>query len=237
MNFFKKFFTSIIDLFYPRHCAGCQRALLEKEKFLCAGCEQQLQPLTAPCCQVCSFPLVSVDLPTCSNCAERKLHFIAGVSAFRYQGLMQELLARYKYGHDQSLRPLLQELIVAALQDERLQGVNFAGVVPVPLHPLRERERGFNQVLPLAQEIAKQKKLPLQFLLKRKNPTRFQASFNRQKRLENLEGVFALRLPQQVHGNYLLVDDVLTTGSTLDECSKILLEAGAQGVWAVVLAR
>jgi ComF family protein len=172
----------------------------------------------------------------CSNCAERKLHFVAGVSAFRYQGLMKELLARYKYGRDQYLKQLLQQLIVRALQEKRLQEIVFAAVVPVPLYPLRERERGFNQALPLAEEVARSKQIPLRLLLKRVTPTVFQAASNRQKRLQNLEHAFALRRPTSLHGNYLLVDDVLTTGATL-ECAKILLQAGADGVWAVTLAR
>jgi len=235
-HFFKNFLTSLSDLFYPRHCAGCQRALLQEE-FLCHDCWEQLEPLQEPCCEICSYPLFCADSKTCSNCAERKLHFVAVVSAFHYRGLTQELLARYKYGRDQSLKPLLQQLIARALQDERLHGIDFAAVVPVPLHSLRQREREFNQVLPLAKEVARRKKLPLRSLLKRVAATSFQAGSNREKRLQNLEGAFALHQPTSLHGNYLLVDDVLTTGATLDECAKVLLQAGAENVWAVTLAR
>lgn len=196
-----------------------------------------MEPVAKPCCQICSYPLFCADSKTCSNCAERKLHFVAGVSAFRYQGLTKDLLARYKYGRDQSLKVLLQKLMVRALQDERLQKIDFVAVVPVPLYQLRERERGFNQALPLAKMIAKQKNVPLRSLLKRVAPTSFQAASDRQRRLKNLENVFALQHPAALHGNYLLVDDVLTTGATLDECAKVLLQAGADGVWAVTLAR
>jgi len=168
---------------------------------------------------------------------DRKIHFVAAVAALRYQGLTQELLARYKYGRDQSLRAPLQQLIVKALQDKRLREINFDAVVPVPLYPVRERERGFNQALPLAKMVAKQKNVPLRLLLKRVAPTSFQAASGREKRLKNLTGAFALRSPVLLRGNYLLVDDVLTTGATLDECAKVLLQAGAEGVWAMTLAR
>lgn len=240
MNFrdflYRSLLKAIIDLFYPRHCEGCEKALLQEE-FLCHDCWAQVEPLSAPCCQICSYPLFCANSKTCSNCAERKLHFVAGVSAFRYQGLMKDLVGRYKYGRDQSLKPLLQQLIARALQDERLQEIDFVAVVPVPLYSLRERERGFNQVFPLAKAVARHKKLPLRSLLKRVAPASFQAGSDRAKRLKNLENVFALRRPALLHGNYLLVDDVLTTGATLDECAKVLLQAGAQGVWAVTLAR
>lgn len=192
-----------------------------------------MEPISEPCCQFCSYPSPEI----CNNCADRKIYFVAAVGAFHYRGLTKELLARYKYGRDQSLKLLLQQLIVRTLQDERLCDIDFVGVVPVPLHSLRERERGFNQVLPLAQAIAQFKKLPLCSLLKRIAPTSFQAGLNREKRLQNLEGAFALRHPVALRGNYLLVDDVLTTGATLDECAKVLLAAGADDVWAVTLAR
>ena len=240
----KFFFVSLSDLFYPPHCAGCQRALVEHQehvvsslkRLLCSDCCQQLQHLTPPYCPVCSYTLSS-DVATCSNCAQRGLHFVAGVAALRYQGLTKELLARYKYGRDQSLKKLLQQLVVTALQDERLKETVFEAVVPVPLYPVRERERGFNQARVLAQEVASHYKLPLRSLLKRVALTSFQAASHRQQRLKNLEGAFALRRPLQLHGNYLLVDDVLTTGATLDECAKLLLQAGADAVWAVTLAR
>ena len=232
----KNFLTSLGDLFYPRHCEGCEKALLQEE-FLCHDCWEQLEPLSEPCCRVCSYPLFCVDSKTCSNCAERKLHFVAAVGAFHYRGLTKNLVSRYKYGRDQSLKALLQNLIMIALQDERLRGIDFVAVIPVPLYSLRERERGFNQVLPLAKAVARHQNLPLRSLLKRVAPTLFQAASDRQKRLKNLEGVFALSSPALLHGNYLLVDDVLTTGATLDECAKVLLEAGADQVLAVTLAR
>lgn len=215
---------------------GCHQALLEGE-FLCSACWDQLEPISTVCCQVCSSPLVTSFVPTCSNCYERQLHFVAAIGAFHYKTLLQELLSRYKYGHDESLKPLLQQLILRALQEERLRKMEFTAVVPVPLHFLRERERGFNQAVPLAQAIAYYKNLPMKMLLKRTVQTSFQAAANRQKRLENLEHAFTLKVPGSLQGNYLLVDDVLTTGTTLNECAKVLLEAGADQVWGVTLAR
>lgn len=232
----QQFFLTLIDLFYPSHCVGCQQALLGK-MFLCSDCWREIEPIGGACCQICSYPLLTADLKTCNNCAERKLHFVAGIAAFRYQGLTKELLARYKYGHDQSLKPLLKQLIVRGVEDHRLQGIDFTAIVPVPLHSIRERERGFNQVLPLAQQIAKFKKSPLQNLLIRKVPTSFQATAGREERLKNLEGAFVVKHSKPLRGKYLLVDDVLTTGATLNECAKALRHAGADEVWAVTLAR
>lgn len=232
----RSFFLTLKDLFYPRHCLGCQRALLQQE-FLCLDCESQVETLPSLCCRICSYPFLNNETKTCSNCAGRKLHFVTAISPFRYQGLTREFLARYKYGRDESLKPLLQQLIVKGLEDGRLLGIDFVAVVPVPLHPLRERERGFNQVLPLARTVAHFGNWPLCSLLKRSSFRSFQAGSDRKKRLQNLERTFVLDSRQILHGNYLLVDDVLTTGATLDECAKVLLQAGANGVWAMTLAR
>lgn len=232
----KNFFVTLRDLFYPPHCLGCQQALWEKN-FLCSSCELQIEPLVKPYCEICSYSLANDEIKICNNCAERKLYFTAVATPFRYQGFIRELIARYKYGRDQTLRPLLQNLIVTALQDKRLQKIDFVAVVPVPLHPLRKRERGFDQVLPLARAVAQSSNLPLRFLLKRTSPTSFQAGSDRKKRLQNLKGAFALNRSLQLCGNYLLVDDVLTTGATLSESANILLQAGADQVWALTLAR
>jgi len=173
----------------------------------------------------------------CENCADRKLHFVSGVSAFRYQGLVRALISQFKYAGDRSLKKVLGELIEGAISDERLESVIFEAVVPVPLHPYREREREFNQARLLAREVALRSQLPVKDCLCRIKPTWTQVHSDRQERIENLRGAFALKKKWVLSGNYLLVDDVLTTGSTLDACAKVLLEAGADGVWAVTVAR
>ena len=229
------FFKTLGGLFYPRHCAGCGVALLQ-EQSLCHHCWNKAERLTSSCCQVCSYSL-SINSESCRNCSDRKLHFVAGVSSFQYRGLVKQLIARFKYGGDQSLKHLMSELIEVALKDSRLQGIVFSAVVPVPLYYLRERERGFNQAFLLAQEVALRCEVPLCSLLKRVQPTSFQASSDRNERLKKCAGAFALKKDHALSGNYLLVDDVLTTGSTLDECAKMLLQAGACNVWAVTVAR
>jgi ComF family protein len=129
------------------------------------------------------------------------------------------------------------ELIECAMHDERLGGISFEAIVPVPLHPRREREREFNQARLLAQEVALRSRIPVKDFLRRVKPTWTQVHSDRRERIENLRDAFALKKKCALSGNYLLVDDVLTTGSTLDACAKILLEAGADGVWAVTVAR
>ena len=159
------------------------------------------------------------------------------VAGCRYEGLVRELIQRFKYGRDQSLVRLLGDLLLPALEDPRLKGKKFDAIVPVPLHSLREREREFNQSDLLAARLGASLKIPVIRALKRTRATAPQAGFDRARRMENLEGAFALRRPLPSDATILLVDDVTTTGTTLDACAAILMEEGAAEVCAVTVAR
>ncbi len=125
-----------------------------------------------------------------------------------------------------------------ALTDTRLAGQRFDLIVPVPLHPARQRERGFNQAELLALELQRKCRLPLGRVLQRTRYTTTQTQFDRSERMENLRGAFRLRRGCNVQDlRMLLVDDVLTTGSTLSECAFVLKKAGALSVYAATAAR
>src|SRR5262249_21837498 len=125
-----------------------------------------------------------------------------------------------------------------ALDDPRLADQHFDLVVPVPLHPARKRERGFNQAELLARELSRSRGLSLGKALDRIRYTTTQTQFDRNERMENLKDAFRLRHGCNVQGlRMLLVDDVLTTGSTLSECASVLKRAGAHAVHAVTVAR
>ena len=128
--------------------------------------------------------------------------------------------------------------LAEALDDPRLAGRRFDLVVPVPLHPARQRERGFNQAELLAAELRRVSGLTVRNVLQRTRYTTTQTQFDRSERMENLRGAFRLRRGSNVQDlRMLLVDDVLTTGSTLSECASVLREAGALSVHAVTAAR
>jgi len=115
---------------------------------------------------------------------------------------------------------------------------NFDVIVPVPLHPARRRERGFNQAELLARSLSRLTGLPVMLVLERVRYTTTQTAFDRTERMENLRNAFRLRPARNVRGSrVLLVDDVLTTGSTLSECARVLKESGASSVHAATAAR
>ena len=231
-----------LDLLYPPHCASCGVRILEGDEgnsseieMLCKECRGAILAPPEHRCPVCSHPMEGLLM--CSNCDGRRWHLSVIVAACRYEGLVRELIQRFKYGRDQSLTPPLAALLERALDDPRLQGKSFDAIVPVPLHPRREREREFNQSGLLAARLAKRRGIPLLDLLKRTRATAPQAGFDRAARMKNLEGAFALRRKLPPDASLLLVDDVSTTGSTLDACAALLMEEGASEVCAVTVAR
>jgi ComF family protein len=128
--------------------------------------------------------------------------------------------------------------LCAAFDDERLRGRQFDIIVPVPLHPTRQRERGFNQAGLLAELLSPRISIPCKRVLKRIRYTTTQTALDRAERMENLHNAFRLRRNADVRGlHVLLIDDVLTTGSTLSECARVLKRAGAISVHAATAAR
>jgi ComF family protein len=152
--------------------------------------------------------------------------------------VVRQIIHEFKYNRQIHLRHLVARWLGAALDDERLCGRRFDLIVPVPLHPARQRERGFNQAGLLAKLLARQSSIPVKPLLERIRYTNTQTALDRSERMENLHNAFRLRKNADVRGlRMLLVDDVLTTGATLNECARVLKRAGALSVHAATAAR
>ena len=154
------------------------------------------------------------------------------------RGILRVLIHRFKYGGEVWIGDLLSDFLKQGLRDPRLEGCAFDAVVPVPLHPLRRREREFNQAEVLSRALARKSNLAFCEALVRVRYTVTQTHFDRRRRMQNLRDAFKLSRNATVQGkDLLLVDDVLTTGSTLDECARVLLTAGARSVRALTVAR
>jgi competence protein ComFC len=228
-----------VSLLYPPVCTICGGNVRAGE-YLCNQCEAKTVRIVAPFCQKCSEPFegsITSEF-TCANCAHRTIHFDAAVSAYRGRGMVREIIHEFKYGRQIHLRRLVARWLHAALDDERLRGRRFDVVVPVPLHATRLRERGFNQASLLAALLSSKTSIPSKPLLERIRYTTTQTALDRSERMENLHNAFRLRKNADVRDlRVLLVDDVLTTGSTLNECARVLKRAGAFSVYAATAAR
>jgi ComF family protein len=195
--------------------------------------------LAPPRCAACDEP-VGLLRAFCSACARTVVpaacQGLEGCAAFAYGGAMATAIVRLKYERRPDLARPLGDLLWRALEPQR-SALRGAVVVPVPLHPSRLAERGFNQSGLLAQRVARGLQAPLWALaLRRLHDTPRQATLDRQARVTNVARAFGPRRPERIRGRaVLLIDDVRTTGATLDACKLALCEAGAAEVgWAVV---
>jgi competence protein ComFC len=230
---------AVASLFYPALCAVCH-APITRGQYVCQRCLDKAQRIAPPFCAKCSEPFSGAITGefTCGNCADRRLAFDAAVSAYRSRGVVRFLILQFKYNRQLHLRHPVAEWLQEAMNDPRLSERRFDIMVPVPLHPARLRERGFNQAQVLANILAQRINVPLIRALDRTRYTTTQTAFDRTERMENLRGAFRLRKNINVRGlQVLLVDDILTTGSTLSECARVLRQTGAHSVYAVTAAR
>src|ERR1700693_3846647 len=184
----------IASLIYPPTCTICLASVGLREH-LCAECEAKLSRIVTPFCAKCSEPFDGAITTTfsCANCAHRALHFDAAVSAYRSRGIVRHVILNFKYGRQIHLRHLVARWLVAAFDDERLRERRFDAIVPVPLHPARQRERGFNQAALLAEWLSTHLALPLRPVLQRVRFTTTQTAFDRAERMQNLRNAFRLR--------------------------------------------
>lgn len=240
-----------LDLVFPRRCFGCEAPLVDDEPpqpgldtWLCHACQDSLSLIDPPLCATCGEPFSGAlkhDF-TCWNCDGRAFDFEFAVSGFMAMGLVRDLIHGFKYEQKYELRGLLAVMVNRALKDERLQRQVTPSdwlLVPVPLHPWRQLVRGYNQSWEICLELSRITGIPAQSALRRLRRTAAQAGLDRARRLKNLRGAFSLAAHHDVRGrNVLLLDDVLTTGSTCHECARTLRrEGGAEKVVVITVAR
>jgi ComF family protein len=210
-------------LFFPHHCAGCGTDRLDKQTEICLRCLHRL-PLTHFTAQP--------DNPV-EKIFWGRTHVQAATSLFFYSqdSTMQSLLHELKYRGNQALGIQLGSLLGTALKNTSRFPVDV--LVPVPLHPSKEKSRGFNQATLICQGIATVTGLPVCTTLLRRNTERStQTKKDRAARWENMQGIFeATPFNEVPYKNILLIDDVITTGATLEACGQALLEAEERKLW------
>lgn len=227
-----------INLFYPLHCPACRESIDPLSKTgVCGSCSASIRRNPRPYCRSCGRP-VNHQGDKCGECAKLDLHFDRAYSACLYEERIKELVHKFKYGSGSSLAPFFSKIMLDFLGDNREIARGVEAVTYVPLDNRRLRERGFNQSRLLARGVAGEIGAPLIDTLKKIAPTKHQNELSREERLMNLRGAFRARRDVDLAGKIIiLVDDVMTTGATLSECSKALRDAGAKEVRCLTLAR
>ena len=231
----------ILAFLFPETCQICRtERAAAADGFVCSHCRSQVHFINPPFCERCGLPY-SGDITTpfeCANCREMELHFSSARSAVVAHSVVREAIHRYKYQRALWFEPFLSGLFLhKALPALRGQGWNF--IVPVPLYPVKYREREFNQAERLSARLSIAARIPLNTkLLRRVRPTATQTRLTRQQRAANVLGAFALKSSAKLDGERIvLVDDVFTTGATTSACAQVLKAAGAGDVCVWTIAR
>ncbi|HZP44185.1 MAG TPA: ComF family protein [Candidatus Binataceae bacterium] len=237
----------LVNFVFPPRCAGCGiRLPIDGRARLCSACLAGIERLHGPLCVTCGIPLYDRAAdggePSCGVCRQTPPHFTAARAVTRYRSseeataVVPSLIRRHKYGRDQSLSHALAECLTDPLP---LAENGYDLVLPVPLHPERLRWRGFNQAALLGMEVARRlgSRLAVNVLM-RTRATPAQTAQDRRQRQRNVHDAFRVARPAAVASRrVLLVDDVMTTGATVDECARTLLGSGARRVDVLALAR
>lgn len=229
--------TAALDLIFPPLCPLCDRILgAGRRDPLCGACWEGLERIAPPWCRCCGAPLGIEGL--CGACRIRRPRFAYARATLLYGDLVREAIHAFKFGGRRALANPLGDLL-AGLGLSALPGAAPDVLVPVPLHPRRARERGYNQALLLARRLERAWGVPVAAdALLRAVPTLPQADLDAAARRRNVRDAFVVSRPERIMGRHVvLVDDVLTTGATAGECARVLARAGAAAVGVVTVAR
>lgn len=230
--------------FYPACCQVCRRErATADEGYVCQSCRGRLGAvrwIEPPICDRCGLPFEG-QITTrfeCANCREMELEFSKARAAVVASGLVLDVIHRYKYMRALWFEPFLARLFVERAAPV-VQREGWDVIVPVPLHPVKLREREFNQAERLAGHLSRASGVPLNGrVVRRVKPTQTQTRLSRSKRAANVRGAFALAPGAQFDGDrVVLVDDVMTTGATTSACARALKDGGAGEVCVWTLAR
>ena len=246
----RQWLTAALDLVFPPFCPVCAERLGPARRDpLCGGCWEGLERISGPGCAVCGLPFVGFagvagtgdaaarGRSVCGACRGQRPAFTYARAAARYGDHARDALHTFKFGGRRALAAPLGDLLAALGPALPLPAVDV--IVPVPLHPRRERERGFNQSWLLARRVAAAWRVTARAdVLIRHVATAPQTALGAEARRLNVGGAFRVRRPELVAGRHVLVvDDIMTTGATAGACARALKEAGAATVGVVTVAR
>lgn len=218
------------DLLFPRRCPVCGGVAMPKGRLICPACLKQLSFVSSPACMKCGKEIGSRDQEYCADCIRRKKSFTRGFALLNYDSRAAVSMAAVKYHNKREYLDFYAR--AAALRFEKqFRQAGIQVIVPVPVHASRLKTRGFNQAAVLAEKLSAELGIPWEELLIRVKKTDAQKSLGSAERLKNLRGAFEAEQEAGKWERVLLVDDIYTTGSTAEICSRALLKTGVKQVF------
>jgi competence protein ComFC len=221
----------LIDALFPSRCAGCGRTVRSREHHLCRSCFEKI-PFLSDCCPVCSGPLTGGNCPAC---AERYWYIKKNLSIAEYGGVIKDIMHGLKFSRIRDLHAVCGSI---ALKKLAQSGIRADFITWVPMNGKKKWERGFNQSELIARYIAQKTGMPCRGLLRERRTSRIQKALGLRDRFINtLERYVAIEAKDLPGRSVLLVDDIYTTGATINECARQLKTSGAGDIFSLTIAR
>lgn len=232
----KEITEHLLDWFFPRRCVFCDDLLKSGEKYLCRKCRVRMpSPIQEPRCKRCGKPLVVNEQEYCYDCLEYEQKYDRGIGIFTYQDPMKQALMRLKFKGRKEYGEFLGRLM-CIYGEEFIKQIRPQVILPVPVHRKKLRARGYNQAEVLARVISSGFSIPIRTdLVLRKKFTKAQKELNRKERKKNLEQAFCVKPEAGLYKKVLLVDDIYTTGSTINAIAGKLKQEGVKEVYFLCL--
>lgn len=233
MNF-KDYFLNIMS---PPRCISCNEALeLNSVALFCYECSKGYYKNDGAVCEICGKPIYANRDKTCAFCKTEKRYYIKNISRYKYKESIKTAIQNMKFKRRQWISFKFGKSLCETVK-EQYSDIKFDLLTYVPMSPLHEFYRGFNQSEEIAEIISKEIKVPVRKILHKRPGVKTQSGLNRKERIENVKNAFFVRKNDLLTDKVvLLIDDVFTTGSTVNECARILKRNGAIAVYVATLA-
>lgn len=231
-------FRGFIDLIYPKICLACGKKItnVSVHNLVCVECWAKIKINRPPFRGICDRNMAGQNIR--ANCLKEPFNFDKAFSSCLYEGVLKDLIRAFKYKNKDYLGAALAKLMIGFVHEYNFPMDSIDSIIAVPLHKAKLREREYNHAFILGGYLAREfnKNILTDALIRHKN-TRSQTELKDEKRFLNVQGVFSVKNNTLISGkNILLIDDVLTTGATCSEASKVLKTAGANKVYVLTLA-
>lgn len=226
-----------IGVLFPRRCPVCDEIVVPKGALICPECRGLLSDVKGSLCMKCGKELADTEGEYCFGCMRHPKRFVRGAALFNYNEVSAKSMVQIKYKNKREYLDFYSREMVNRL-GEKIRGMHGEALVPVPVHPERLRKRGFNQAQELALRISRLTGISLcTDLLIRSRKTAPQKELTPAQRLKNLEQAFQVNLESSFReaDSVILVDDIYTTGSTIEACTRVLQKAGIPKVYFLAL--
>lgn len=242
-NLLYDYLDSFLDLLYPEknYCIVCNNFDQSiEEEYICESCRRKLHYLADPICKTCGKDMLfESSSGICDQCAKHNYSFIKNKSVFRYDGLIKEIIHDYKYLDKSYYHRFLAMTLYHYMIDNSY--INFDLITCVPIHKQKLKQRGYNQTELLAKFISHKLDIPYKALLVRKSNTIKQSNLSKNEREKNLLNAFAIcsKIDYNIvrDKSILIIDDIYTTGSTMEACANVLKNKGAKAIYGLTVAR